>query len=181
MPNVIALSLLWQLAFIGRSQGRRCAISCCIATNDAKGLFRSTPCRSLRPANGCFCAAGGAPAAAVPDEVVEIFAAVVVGYLLPRCDGAQRHEHDPTVARYRLCIRPAGMIHVARHVPSWGTVDRPSAVEFEHIFGASSLASLGFLGRNARAAIGRDVGGSLDQLRCEQAEPRRRATDAEGP
>ena len=147
--------------------------------HDQASLIRSACCRPLLSADGCLGAACGAPAAAVPDEVVEIFATVIVGYFLPRCDATQCHEHDPPLARDRFRIRPAGMVHVTRHVPSRGAVDRPPAVELEHIFCATSLALLGLLSRNAPTAIGRDIGGPLDWLRREQAEPCYRTADAE--
>jgi hypothetical protein len=129
------------------------------------GLFRTVRRRSsFSPARRCPHAATGAAAAAIPDEIIIIFLAVIVGYFLPRRDRAQRHEHDLSLAHYRLRIWPAGMIHVTRHIPAWGAVDRPSAVEFEHVFGALPLASLRFLNRNAATAIGRDVGGPFDEL-----------------
>jgi hypothetical protein len=136
-------------------------------------------CRPLRPPSGCLYAASCATASATPDEVVEIFLSIVVGYFLSRRDVTQGYNHHPSLARYRLRIRPAGMVYVTRHVPSRRAVDGPFAVEFEHIFGALSLALLGFLGRNAPAAIGRDIGASLDHFRREQAEPGRRATEVE--
>ena len=133
------------------------------------------------PAQGCrLCAACCASAAAFFEEVFAIFASVVVGYFVSRGDGTQRYDHDPTLAHHRLRIRAARMIDVTCHIPSWRSVDCPSVVKFEHIFGASSLASVGFLGRDAPTAIRRDVRGPLDQLRREQAKARRRAGDAKG-
>ena len=148
--------------------------------HDQASLIRSACCRPLLPPDGSLGAACGAAAAAVPDEVVEIFATVIVGYFLPGCDATQCHEYNPPLAQHGLCIRPAGMVHVTRHIPSRGAVDRPPAVELEHIFCATSLALLGLLGRNAPTPIGRDIGGPLDRLRREQAEPRYRTADAEG-
>lgn len=148
---------------------------------ERRRLIRSARRRFPSPANGCrLCAARCASAAAFLEEEVEIFASVVVGYFVSRGDGTQRYEHDPTLAHHRLRIRAAGMIDVTCHIPSWRAVDYPSVVKFEHIFGASSLASVGFLGRDAPATIGRDVAGPLDRLRREQAEARRRAGDAKG-
>src|SRR5215468_1783567 len=135
-------------------------------------LFRLTRRYPLLAANGRLGAACGATAAAVFYEVVEIFAAIVVGYFLPKIDTAQRDKHDSPLAQHRLGIRPAGMIDITRHIPSWGTVHNPSAVEFEHIFRTPSFASIRFLGGNAPATVGRDIGGPLDRLGCEQTEPR---------
>ena len=148
---------------------------------ERRQLIRSARCRFPSSANGCrLCAACCASAAAFLEEEVEIFASVVVGYFVSRDDGTQRYEHDPTLAHHWLRIRGAGMIDVTCHIPPWRAVDNPSVVKFEHILGASSLASVSFLGRDAPATIGRDVPGPLDQLRREQAEASRRAGDAKG-
>jgi hypothetical protein len=129
------------------------------------GLFRTwRHLPSFCPARRCPHTATGATAAAIPDEVIVIFLAVIVGYFFPRRDRAQRHEHDLPLAHYRLRIWPAGMVHVTRDIPAWGAVDRPSAGKFEHVFCALPLTSLRFLNRNAAAAIGRDVGGPFDEL-----------------
>jgi hypothetical protein len=147
---------------------------------ELNGLSRTVRRRScFRPARRCPHAATSAAAAAIPDEVIIIFLAVIVGYFLPRRDRAQCHKHDLSLAHYRLGIWPAGMVHVTRNIPARGAVDRPSAVEFEHVFCALPLAPLRFLNRKAAAAIGRDVGGPFDHLCGEQAKAGRRPADAE--
>jgi hypothetical protein len=157
------------------------ATECPLGRRERRQLIRSARCRFPPPAKGCrLCAACCASAAAFLEEVVEIFASVVVRYFVSRDDGMQRYEYDPTLAHHWLRIRRAGMIDVTCHIPPWRAVDNPSAVKFEHILGASSLASVSFLGRNAPATIGRDVPSPLDQLRREQAEASRRAGDAKG-
>src|ERR1700733_10112763 len=62
----------------------------------AKRERRRSPRRRFPPpANGCrLCAACRALAAALLEEVVEIFASVIVGYFLSRGDGTQRYEHE---------------------------------------------------------------------------------------
>src|SRR6202023_2672719 len=95
-------------------------------------------------------------------EVFEVSRCVVVRYLLARRDKPQRDEHDPALARYRLGVRPAGMVHITSQIPSRRSVDDPAAVELEHIFCAQSLPPIGFFGRNSPAAIGGDVGGPFD-------------------
>jgi hypothetical protein len=143
-------------------------------------LIRSTSRRSLAPANGRLYAACCATAPAVLGEVVKIFGSVIVGYFFPRCDGTQRHEHDPTVAHHGLRVRPTGMIDITCHIPSWRSIDNPSTVEYKHIFCTFFFAFGCFLDRHAPTAIDRDISGPFDELRSEQAEPGCRAADTEG-
>jgi len=63
------------------------------------------------------------------------------------------------------------MIDVTCQVPSRRAVDGPSLIQLELISGAAYLTPIGFLGGNAPAAIGRDIGSSLDWLGREQTEP----------
>src|ERR1700722_19363664 len=90
------------------------------AARAASHVLVSLPRRSpLLPALGCPLApAVIAAAAALGDEIFQILFAVVVGDFFARLDMAQRHDDDAAVAADRLRVRPAGMIEVARHVPS---------------------------------------------------------------
>src|SRR5580700_865991 len=119
----------------------------------------SFPRRSaLLPAlGGPLAAAGVAAAAALRDEIIQIFLAVVDGDFFSRLDAAQCHEHDAAIAAHRLGVRPAGVIEVTRQIPSRRAVDGPAAVDLEHISRAASFEAGGFLGRDAAAAIGRDI------------------------
>src|SRR3984885_1157670 len=129
-------------------------------------------------ADGRLCQAPRAAAAFILQGVFEVFRSVIVRYLLARRDKPQRDEHDPALARYRLGVRPAGMVHITSQIPSRRSVDDPAAVELEHIFCAQSLPPVGFFSRNARTTIGGDVGGPLDGLRREETEPSGRTADA---
>ena len=125
-------------------------------------------------------AAGQAAAALLLDEVIEIIAAVIVGDLLARRDGARGLEDDlPAPADEGLRVRPAGVVHVARHVVARRAVDHPTAVELEHVAGAALLELLRGVRRDAPAAIARDVRGLLDQLGRKQAESGLGTADAE--
>ena len=77
-------------------------------------------------------------AAIVLEKIVKIFPSVVVGNFFPRFDSARCDDYDA-----------------------------PSAIYSKHISRAARLASLGFFGRDAPAAIGRDVAAALDRLRRE--------------
>ena len=63
------------------------------------------------------------------------------------------------------------MIDVTGHVPSRRAIDGPSLVDLERIFGAARLTPIGFLSGNARAAIGRDIGGTLDGFVANRPRP----------
>jgi hypothetical protein len=134
--------------------------------------------RAFRRRRAAFFSACCTAAARTVEKAVQIFSSVVVGDFLSRLDTAQCDDCDTALAPHRLRIRSAGMVDVTRHIPSRRAIDSPPAVEFEHISCAPCLAPVCFLGGNAAAAIGGDMGVSRDPLCCEQTEPGHRAANA---
>ena len=142
--------------------------------------LRGGPAGGLLVSNGtCFLRTACRATAIVLKKIVKIFPSVVVGNLFPRFDAPRCDDYNSAVAPNRLGIRSTGMIDVARQIPSRGAIDGPSAIYREHISRAARLAPLGFFGRDAPAAIGRDVAAALDRLRREQAKAASRAADTD--
>src|ERR1700720_1752198 len=147
---------------------------------DVRTSLRGGPAGGSLASNGTrFLRTACRTAAIVLEKIVKIFPSVVVGDFFPRFDTARCDDDDSAVAPDRLRIRSTGMIDVARQIPSRGAIDGPSAIYREHISRAARLAPLGFCGRDAPAAIGRDVAAALDRLRREQAKAASRASDTD--
>jgi hypothetical protein len=122
---------------------------------------------SLVPSGTGFLRTACRATAIVLEKIVKIFSSVVEGNFFPQLDTARCDDYDSAVASNRLRIRSTGMINVARQIPSRRAIDGPSAIYSEHISRAARLAPRGFFGRDAPAAIGRDVAAALDRLRRE--------------
>src|SRR5215472_17184368 len=130
----------------------------------------AAPAHSPRRFVSFLSAAGRTTTAAMGQKGLQIIAAVVIGNFIIRLDLPQRHDHNPAFATDRLGIGSAGVVDVTGHIPARRSVDHPSLVEGEHISGTARFAPVGFLGANAAATIGGDVGAALDWLGCEQAK-----------
>ena len=122
--------------------------------------------------------AGGAPAAVVLDEGIEIVAAIIVGDLVARMDRLDRADQDLALLNIGFGVRPAGMVDVARDVLAARSVDRPTGVDLEQILGVKLIRDL--VGQHA-ADVSDNEASLADELGGEQAQACFGTADAERP
>src|SRR3954447_10030958 len=103
------------------------------STPGALAAFALLAALVLRAQHRLLLMAGGAPAAVVLDEGIEIVAAIIVGDLVARMDRLDRADQDLALLHVGFGIRPAGMVDVARDVLAARSVDRPTGVDLEQI------------------------------------------------
>src|SRR5215472_722931 len=128
--------------------------------------FGATPsaCADL----GAFFPASHALAADGLDEGVEIIAAIVVRDLVPRLDVLDGADLDHVLDKINFGIRPARMIDIACPVPAARAIDRPTAVDLEHV---AIIELVGGFGTQLPAAVANDELPFLDCDAGEEAEP----------
>ena len=92
--------------------------------------------------------------AAVLEEQLHVFRAVVVGDLLAGQDAPDRLQEDLAADQHGLRVRPAGMVGVAPDIVAAAAVDASSGGDLEDVFAAARalarmrLARSGCAGRN---------------------------------
>src|SRR2546428_8744118 len=132
----------------------------------------------LRAHDQLLLMAGGAPAAVILDESVEIVAAVIVGDLVARMDRLDRADQDLALLHIGLGVRPAGMVDVACDVLAARSVDGPTGVDLEQILGVKLVRDL--VGQHA-AGVPDNEASPADQLGGKQAQACFGTADTERP
>src|SRR5215468_10807733 len=132
----------------------------------------------LRAQHQLLLMAGGAPAAAILDEGIEIVAAIIVGDLVARMDRLDRGNQDLAFLDISLGVRPAGVVDVARDVLAARSIDGPTGVDLEQILGVKLVRDL--VGQHA-AGIADYEASFADQLGGEKAKACFGTTDTERP
>jgi hypothetical protein len=125
-------------------------------------VLPATP--SERADLGAFLPASPALAAGCFDEGVEIIAAIVIRDLVAGLDVLDGANLDHVLDEIDFGVRPAGMIDVARPVPAAQAIDRPTAVDLEHV---AVIELVGGFGTQLPAAVADD---ELPFLDCDAGE-----------
>src|SRR5262245_35424262 len=121
--------------------------------------------------------AGDALAADRLQDLLKVFAPIVVGDLVARLDRLGGMDADRAAADASLGIRFARMVGVARDVAAVGAVDRPSVAEIEQILGEQPV---GVVGAHGLAPVFDDERPLLDRRHRKQTEPSPGPADTEG-
>lgn len=125
--------------------------------------------KSLASARLLFLCCAFHTTAALPNEVVEVLFAVVVGQLFARLNGLPRHDKHAIAADDHFAVRPTGVVDVARNILTGGSVDGAAIIEVEKILPTNPVS---FIVSNHSAEIFHHKPTAGNRLLCHQSKTR---------